>query len=87
MTVVVGTSSAQHAAVNFGQWDHNKFIPMNPPIMMLPPHKKGEVWFISIYYISSFLGKTKVFEHIVFKTLDLELFIKFKLILENCFKF
>ena len=43
MTVIVGTSSAQHAAVNFGQWDHNKFIPMNPPIMMLPPHKKGEV--------------------------------------------
>jgi len=42
LTVVVGTSSAQHAAVNFGQWDHYKFIPMNPPIMNMPPHKKGE---------------------------------------------
>merc|ERR1719376_298202 len=42
VTVVVATSSAQHAAVNFGQWDHNKFIPMNPPIMVQPPHKKGE---------------------------------------------
>jgi len=42
LTVVIATSSVQHAAVNFGQWDHNKFVPMNPPLMNLPPHKKGE---------------------------------------------
>jgi len=42
LTVVIATSSAQHSAVNFGQWDHYKFTPMNPGIMNLPPHKKGE---------------------------------------------
>jgi len=42
LTVVIATSSLQHAAVNFGQWDHLKFVPMCPPIMNLPPNKKGE---------------------------------------------
>ena len=43
LTVVIATSSLQHAAVNFGQWDHSKFVPICPPIMNLTPHKKGEV--------------------------------------------
>jgi len=42
LTVVIATSSLQHAAVNYGQWDHAKFVPMSPPIMNLSPHKKGE---------------------------------------------
>uniref|UniRef100_H2Y9R8 Lipoxygenase domain-containing protein n=1 Tax=Ciona savignyi TaxID=51511 RepID=H2Y9R8_CIOSA len=39
---VMFTSSAQHAAVNFGQFDTYKFIPNCPGAMRLPPHKRGE---------------------------------------------
>ncbi|CAK8695669.1 unnamed protein product [Clavelina lepadiformis] len=36
------TSSVQHAAVNFGQYETYRFIPNCPSAMRLPPHKKGE---------------------------------------------
>nr|XP_002122603.3 allene oxide synthase-lipoxygenase protein-like [Ciona intestinalis] len=36
------TSSAQHAAVNFGQFETYKFIPNATVGMRQPPHKKGE---------------------------------------------
>ena len=37
------TSSVQHAASNFGQFEIYKFTPNAPAGMRLPPHKKGEV--------------------------------------------
>uniref|UniRef100_H2Y5X3 Lipoxygenase domain-containing protein n=1 Tax=Ciona savignyi TaxID=51511 RepID=H2Y5X3_CIOSA len=36
------TSSAQHAAVNFGQFETYKFMPNAPVGLRLPPHKNGE---------------------------------------------
>ena len=43
------TCSAQHAAVNFGQFETYKFIPNSPTCMRLPPHKKGEVCILTAY--------------------------------------
>ncbi|CAK8695675.1 unnamed protein product [Clavelina lepadiformis] len=40
--VVIYTSSVQHAAVNFGQYETYRFAPNCPSAMRLPPHKKGE---------------------------------------------
>ena len=48
-TLIVFTGSAQHAAVNFGQFDYYSFVP-NSPVMLHkpPPTKKG---IISTEYI------------------------------------
>jgi len=44
-TMIVFASTAQHAAVNFGQMDTYQFIPNATPCMMKKVHKKGEVSF------------------------------------------
>jgi len=41
-TLVMLTTSAQHAAVNYGQFNNYSFVPNAPSIMNLPPHKRGE---------------------------------------------
>lgn len=41
-TIVITTSSVQHAAVNFGQYETSKYAPNYPGIMNMPPHKRGE---------------------------------------------
>lgn len=41
-TIIAITNSAQHAAVNYGQFEHYSFSPNTPATMNLPPHKKGE---------------------------------------------
>lgn len=41
-TIIMTTSSAQHAAVNFGQFETYRFPPNSPGIMRLPVHKRGE---------------------------------------------
>lgn len=41
-TIIAITNSAQHAAVNYGQFEDYSFSPNAPATMNLPPHKKGE---------------------------------------------
>ncbi|CAK8679089.1 unnamed protein product [Clavelina lepadiformis] len=40
--ILMFTSSVQHAAVNFGQFQNYKFVPNSPSSMRLPPPKKTE---------------------------------------------
>nr|XP_039266986.1 allene oxide synthase-lipoxygenase protein-like [Styela clava] len=41
-TCVIYTSSVQHAAINFPQYETYKYVPNSPFAMRLPPHKQGE---------------------------------------------
>ena len=63
ITMIIFTSSVQHAASNFGQFEMYKFIPNAPVGMRLPPHKKGEVRDCEIFLGLCF----KVLNHRAFK--------------------
>jgi len=43
-TSIAFTASAQHAAVNFGQFETMKFVPNCPTCMRKKPHPNSEVW-------------------------------------------
>ena len=59
--MIVFNSTAQHAAVNFGQFETYQFIPNNPASMRLPVHKKGEVCSIVLGFEFTFSYPKKSF--------------------------
>ena len=44
-TLIMFTGSAQHASINFGQYEMYGFVPNAPTTTRLPPSKKGEATF------------------------------------------
>ncbi|CAL8291706.1 unnamed protein product [Boreogadus saida] len=62
VTMVIFTTSAQHAAVNSGQFDYNSWVPNNPlQLRKAPPTTKGQVTMETILETLPNIGDTVEF--------------------------